>query len=358
MSQSIFALLFFAMALAFKGVIALNILTADSALFGNQTQYLSNSGYYLVMQPDCNLVMYQGSTLATSNKVWQTNTAGEGSDCLLAMQGDGNLVLYNATACGSLCAKWASHSNINGISDLSFFLMLQSNGELDIYNFQNDNPILYSTVNQGSNVNLGSPPSFNVSLATTPTLSFDGPYMPIGYYLRKMSSLQNGPFILTLENDCILQSKNNSSNTVLWETPSNGSGINWQCELTLQQDGNLQIQTNDTNEILWTTNTTGDSSVNWVLYIDSITGDLSIGDIMQPTRILWTNTFGSTPPIPSNCTIVPNRTTHSGKWLILELIGASAGGFLLGITSLVLTYYACASKYPKNCFNSIHFLIS
>ncbi|KAH8943567.1 hypothetical protein BDL97_13G058800 [Sphagnum fallax] len=63
---------------------------------------------------------------------------------------------------------------------------------------------------------------------------------------------------------------------------------------------------------------------------------------MQPTHILWKNTFGSTPPIPSNSTIVPNQTTHSGKWLILELIGASAGGFLLGITSLVLTYYACA----------------
>jgi hypothetical protein len=175
--------------------------------------------------------------------------------------------------------------------------------------------------------------------------------MAIGYYLPKLSSLQNGPFSLTLENDCTLQSKIESS-TVLWENSSNGSGINQQCELTLQQDGNLQIQTTDTKEILWTTNTPGDSSVSWVLYIDSITGDLYIGDIMQPTHILWKNTFGSIPPIASN------RTTHSGKWLILELvIGASAGGFLLGITSLVLTYYACASKYPKyNCFNSIAFI--
>jgi hypothetical protein len=332
MSQSIFALLFFAMALAFKGGIAVNILTAGSALFGNQTQYLSSSGYYLVMQPDCNLVMYQGSTLETSHQVWQTNTTGEGSDCFLIMQEDGNLVLYNATCGNWHCAKWDSDTPTpENTRDPSFFLMLQSYGELDIYNFENDNPKLYSTVNP-----LGTPPpSFNVSLATTPTLSFDGSYMPIGYYLTNMSSLVNGPFILTLENDCILQSKNN--NTVLWETPPNGSGINWQCELTLQQDGNLQIQTSDTNEILWTTNTTGDSSVNWVLYIDSMTGDLSIGDIMQPTHILWKNTFGSIPPIASN------RTTHSGKWLILELVGASAGGFLLGIASLVLTYYACAS---------------
>ncbi len=354
MSQSIFALLFFAMALAFKGGIALNILTAGSALFGNQTEYLSNSGYYLVMQPDCNLVMYQGSTLATSHQVWQTNTTGKGSDCWLTMQSDANLVIYNAT-CGPPCARWASGSYINGNPDSSFYVMLQSNGELDIYNFQNDNPKLYKTVVLVSSLGpsaSGSPPLFNVSLATTPTLSFYGPYMAIGYYLPKMSSLLNSPFSLTLENDCTLQSKNGSSNTVLWENSSNGSAINQQCELTLQQDGNLQIQTSDTNEILWTTNTPGDSSVNWVLFIDSITGDLSIGDIMQPTHILWKNTFGSIPPIASN------RTTHSGKWLVLELIGSAAGGFLLGMISLVLTYCACASKYPKNCFNSIHFLIS
>jgi hypothetical protein len=232
--------------------------------------------------------------------------------------------------------------------------MLQSDGELDIYNFENDNPKLYKIAAPISSIaptSTGSPPLFNVSFATTPTLSFNGPYMPIGYYFPTMSSLQNGPFSLTLENDCTLQSKNGSSNTVLWETPSNGSGLNQQCELTLQQDGNLQIQTTDTNEILWTTNTIGDSSVNWVLYIDSITGDLSIGDIMQPTHILWKNTLISNFPIGSNL------NTHSGKWLILELVGASAGGFLLGIASLVLTYYACASKYPKyNCFNSIAFI--
>jgi hypothetical protein len=181
--------------------------------------------------------------------------------------------------------------------------------------------------------------------------------MAIGYYLPKMSSLQNGPFILTLGTNCTLQSKIALNNTVLWETPSNASGLEQQCELTLQQDGNLQIQTSDTNEILWTTNTTGDPAVNWVLYIDSITGDLSIGDIMQPTHILWKNTFRSNPAIGSNCTLVPNLNIHSGKRFMLELLGVSAGGFLLGITSLVLAYYVCTSKYPKyNCFNSIAFI--
>jgi len=281
--------------------------------------------------------------LATSHQVWQSSTAGKGSDCWLTMQTDSDLVIYNAT-CGPPCALWASKSYMSGKPDPSFFLMLQSNGELDIYNFQNDNPRLYSTVVSVNALDpSGCPPLFNVSLATTPTLSFVGPYMAIGYYLPQMSSLQNGPFSLTLGTYCTLQSKNGLNNT-LWETPSNASGLEQQCNLTLQQDGNLQIQTSDTNEILWTTNTTVDSSVNWVLYIDSITGDLSIGDIMQPTDILWRNTLRSNPPIGSNNTIVSYQNTHSGKWFILELLGVSAGGFLLGITSLVLTYYVCTSK--------------
>jgi hypothetical protein len=336
MSQSIFALLLFVIALAFKGGIALNILTAGNALFGNQTQYLSNSGYYLVMQPDCTLVMYQGSSLATSHRVWGP-TAGKGSDCWLTMQTDGNLVVNNAT-CDPPCIQWESNTYMfEGNQDQGFFLMLKSNGELDMYNFQNDNPILYKTIVSNPLDPTGSPPLFNVSLATTPTLSFYGPYMAIGYHLPKMSTLQNGPFSLTLGTNCSLQSKNTLSNTVLWETPSNADVL--QCELTLQQDGNLQIQTNDTNEILWTTNTTGDSSVNWVLYIDSTTGNLSIGDILLPTDILWKNTFSSNPPIGSNYTKVPNPNTQSGKRFILELLGVSGiGGFLLGITSLVLTY--------------------
>jgi hypothetical protein len=247
---------------------------------------------------------------------------------------------------------------MSGRPDPSFFLMLQSNGELDIYSFQNDNPKLYSTVVSVNPLDpSGSPPLFNVRLVTTPTLYCYGPYMAIGYYLPKMSSLQNGPFSLTLGTDCTLQSKNGSNNKVLWETPSNASRLEQQCELTLQQDGKLQIQTSDTNEILWTTNTTGDSSANWVLHIDSITGNLSIRDIMQLTDNLWTNTLRSNPPIGSNYTTVPNPNTHSGKWFILELLGVFAGSFLLGITSLVLTYYVCTSKYPKyNCFNSIAFI--
>ncbi len=76
MSQSIFALLLFVIALAFKGGIALNILTTGNYLFGNQTQYLSNSGYYLVMQ--------QIATWScTKAQVWQLVTKCGGKLVLL-----------------------------------------------------------------------------------------------------------------------------------------------------------------------------------------------------------------------------------------------------------------------------------
>jgi hypothetical protein len=90
-----------------------------------------------------------------------------------------------------------------GIPNPSIFAMLQSNGELDVYNFQNDNPILYTIAVPVSSIFLnstGDPPLFNISLATIPTLRFDGQYLAIGYYLPKMSSLQNGPVQSNLGN--------------------------------------------------------------------------------------------------------------------------------------------------------------
>jgi hypothetical protein len=254
-----------------------------------------------------------------------------------------------------------------GIPDSSFYFILQSNGSLDIYNFPNDNPKLYSNIlssNYVDSSSKGAPPSFNVSVATTPTLSFYGPfnqvwnlsstgypipYMSIGYYLPVGSSLQSGTFSLTLQNHCTLQSLNVSSGMPLWETPSNGFGIGHQCELRLLQDGNLQLQTIDSNEIVWASNLSGDPTVNWVLYIDSTTGVVSIQDIMQRTDILWNNSFGL-----NHIVLQRTNTSHHGKSFILLLVGVFTGGFLLGLTSLILPYYACAGKYMKyNCFISI-----
>ncbi len=48
-----------------------------------------NGSYRLIMQYDCNLVVYAGTTA-----IWSSNTAGHNTGCLAVMQSDGNFVVY------------------------------------------------------------------------------------------------------------------------------------------------------------------------------------------------------------------------------------------------------------------------
>ena len=92
-----------------------------------------NNEYYLIMQGDGNLVLYQlvgpnsapaqGVTLNLKS-MWGTNTAGN-SDAVFAVQPDGNLVVYG-TQVNSL---WAS--NTNGVWPAGLYL--QDDGNLVLY---------------------------------------------------------------------------------------------------------------------------------------------------------------------------------------------------------------------------------
>ncbi|KAI0504178.1 hypothetical protein KFK09_015127 [Dendrobium nobile] len=53
-------------------------------------QNISNLLYTLLMQTDCNLVLYRNPSVA----VWSTNTNGKGRECELRLKTDGNLVIY------------------------------------------------------------------------------------------------------------------------------------------------------------------------------------------------------------------------------------------------------------------------
>ncbi|KAL0916240.1 hypothetical protein M5K25_013733 [Dendrobium thyrsiflorum] len=55
-------------------------------------QNISNPLYTLVMQPDCNLVLYSNPP---SNAVWVTQTNGKGSECELRLKTDGNLAIFD-----------------------------------------------------------------------------------------------------------------------------------------------------------------------------------------------------------------------------------------------------------------------
>jgi hypothetical protein len=67
------------------------ILRPGEALLGSKNDFLQASGTIITfrMQPDCNLVLYEGTAPR-----WASNTNGNRNDCRAIMQSDGNLVIY------------------------------------------------------------------------------------------------------------------------------------------------------------------------------------------------------------------------------------------------------------------------
>jgi hypothetical protein len=109
----------------------------------NQDQFLqsTNGAYFLRMQPDGNLVLYNNRDWNPSHAFWASNTNGKGSGpfrCI--MQSDGNLVVYD----GSNRPTWASNTNGRGVAP--FRAVIQEDRNLVIYDASN-NPIWASNTN-------------------------------------------------------------------------------------------------------------------------------------------------------------------------------------------------------------------
>lgn len=123
------------MATHIKLIIVLVILTLISAFCNAQSdlyagaslksqQSLRYGDYELIMQSDCNLVLYAPRPRA----VWSTKTDRRGTNCYVTMQTDANLVIYQAS---DRRVIWSSntaraHSTAN-------FLTLQRDRNLVIY---------------------------------------------------------------------------------------------------------------------------------------------------------------------------------------------------------------------------------
>lgn len=92
----------------------------NKCYYNNTYWYSTNNSYYLKMQSDGNLVIYN-----KNNKViWDSNTSGN-NNSILCMQTDGNLVIYNSNN----KAIWNSGSyNIPGS-----YARLDNDGKLRIY---------------------------------------------------------------------------------------------------------------------------------------------------------------------------------------------------------------------------------
>jgi hypothetical protein len=156
-----------------KGGSAMNILTAGNAL--NQSQYLNNTNYYLVLQNDCNLVLYYGSTFTNNQSIWSTNTSMQGNHfCTFQVDTHGFLSIYNGSTSSGLsqcysqtadqtCVPWSGTTYATG-SGHPFFIMLTENGTLDVYDFDNDYPTpVFQIFTNGSGNNYTGIPDSNAT---------------------------------------------------------------------------------------------------------------------------------------------------------------------------------------------------
>lgn len=89
----------------------------------------ANGTYRLIMQSDCNLVMYAGTT-----PVWWSGTYGQGTGCHADMQTDGNFVIYDAAH----NQKWSTSTYGYGSASITgslTWLSLQNDGNLVLYKY-------------------------------------------------------------------------------------------------------------------------------------------------------------------------------------------------------------------------------
>ncbi|MDE0884179.1 MAG: hypothetical protein OSB70_01460 [Myxococcota bacterium] len=89
-------------------------------------QWVQSLNRRLIMQEDCNLVLLNVENAIVGGPLWNSGTAGLGSDCELHFQADGNLVVYD----GLGQPRW--NSGTSGTSGAQ--LKVQADGNMVLYN--------------------------------------------------------------------------------------------------------------------------------------------------------------------------------------------------------------------------------
>jgi hypothetical protein len=341
--------------------LAINVLVVevDSDTYVQHNEYLSDADgqYYLVMHPDCNLVLYgqSGTPLSYSNSSIQSPFP---LNCSLVLQGDGNLVIYNLTSetwdnRTSDEAIWAQGYTTPTRDAIFSYLLLGGGGTIGFY-YANGT---HRTVDYGGTIDsygLFPPVSANVANFlpnstgykpwTPPASLLNGfPYMPAGYSLsagNRLLSLSNSSE-LKLGTDCNLVSsklaRNGTPAQEVWSSGTSRPGRN-SCQLSLQQNGNLQILSPGSGEVFWnSTDGAGDSSGSWILRVDPTTGNVSVSDIQDPANIFWTNGDARISALTTN---PPHRL-----WPIA--VGVAGGVFVLAMAALGLYFYSRQCKYAR-----------
>ncbi|MEE3327115.1 MAG: hypothetical protein VX252_07275, partial [Myxococcota bacterium] len=177
----------------------------------------------LKMEPDCNLVLSSVSGGVVGGELWNSGTAGAGSQCQTVFQGDGNLVIYE----GGGQAVW--HSSTSGAE-----LRLQEDGNAVIYHI-GGSPLWQTSTDHPAEYNLAAG---QFSLMAGQVLYSRNRRMEMG-----------------LDCDLVIQSfENGLVGGVVWRSDTAGLGTG--CHADFQADGNFVLY-DETGQYHWASGTSG-----------------------------------------------------------------------------------------------------
>lgn len=308
-------------------VATLDILQAGSDILANQ--YLQSGNFYLVMQLDCNLVIYQGVECC-SNPTWSTGTwnlGAAGDGCVASMQQDRNFVVYGFVN-NVKTALWDTHTDLNNATG-AYYVILGNDGSLKVMEIGSPDVIWTNVVETGG-APVPSPPVSTGAPAPSAALAPASQSASNVTFLTPESKVVAGSFLanedvrLTLELDCNLQSRNVLGGSVVWETGSHTSQGG--CELVLQKDSALLIRIQSSGAVIWKSNTKNPK--NAVAQFLFLREDGTVAVISTNGEEIWS--LGKTDHSPSK----------SLAGVIVGTTGGILGGIiLLGVTLCILMQY-------------------
>ena len=351
------------------GGLGVGVYVASDKVSLQPRQYLNFSDVHLVLQPDCELILYNSTNLPIES----TNTSIPGPssarNCSLLLQTDANLVLYNNVN-NSRKAIWSSDTYGHANATIHNFLILKSDGSYTLYDYVDhlstqivdtpterslQGPYFAPSNTSGTLETIGYPFPPESEWKPVESSLADFPYMPAEYFLSEGYKLQTpqgliyGQFVLALGTDCNLQSKalnsNGSVKSILWETGTNSSE-NRECQLTLQRDGRLELRGKNSSVLYWnSTNVVGNESVSWFLTLNYESGQLAIVDILDRSKTsYWTN------PVANNSSPAASpNSNNNGISTTLIIVFVLGGGFVVVLTAL--GYFAVK---PCKCVYIFH----
>ncbi|MQL91919.1 hypothetical protein Taro_024537 [Colocasia esculenta] len=189
--------------------------------------HLRNGDLDLVMQGDCNLVLYNGN--------WQSNTANKGRNCKLTLTYYGELVINN----GDGSSVWRSGDpSIKG----NYTAVLHpAEGKLVVFG-----PSVFK-IDPWVPHQLNSLRFRNIPFTKTNNLLFSGQVV----YGDGWLTTENFQFVMQLDCNLVLY-----GGTYGWQSNTHGNGEN--CFLRLNHEGELIIKDGDNNKIIWSSHSSSE----------------------------------------------------------------------------------------------------